>query len=130
MKILISYPLSESGLTLLKKSGFECIYLNKSDNAELESIVELVDAWIIRSGTKINCRLINISRNLKAIGRAGVGLDDIDLDAYILSRRKGDLNDLAVIRLDEYLLDDQLDEIKNIKNINSVIQIDTNYSLN
>ena len=37
---------------------------------------------------------------------------------------------LAVIRLDGYLLDDQLDEIKNIKNINSVIQIDTNYSLN
>ena len=92
--------------------------------------MELVDAWIIRSGTKINCRLINISRNLKAIGRAGVGLDDIDLDAYILSRRKGNLNDLAVIRLDGYLLDDQLDEIKNIKNINSVIQIDTNYSLN
>ena len=81
--------------------------------------MELVDAWIISSGTKINCRLINISSNLKAIGRA-----------CILSRRKGDSNDLAVIRLDGYLLDDQLDEIKNIKNINSAIQIDTNYSLN
>ena len=57
MKILISDPLSEIGLTLLKKSGFECIYLPKSDNAELESIVELVDAWIIRSGTKINYSL-------------------------------------------------------------------------
>ena len=68
---------------MLKKSGFECIYLPKSGNTELESIVELVDAWIIRSETKINYRLINISRNLEAI-----------------------------------------------KNINSVIQIDTNYSLN
>ena len=34
MKILISDPLSEIGLTLLKDFGFECIYLPKSDNAE------------------------------------------------------------------------------------------------
>ena len=81
MKILISDPLSEIGLTLLKDFGFECIYLPKSNNSELESIVEVVDAWIIRSGTKINHRLINISKNLKAIGRAGVGVDNIDLDA-------------------------------------------------
>ena len=44
MKILISDPLSEIGLTLLKKSGFECIYLPKSDNAELENIVDSIDA--------------------------------------------------------------------------------------
>tara|TARA_A100001011_G_C14283017_1_gene832382 strand:- start:359 stop:1948 length:1590 start_codon:yes stop_codon:yes gene_type:complete len=86
MKILISDPLSEIGLTLLKDSGFECIYMPKSDNSELESIVEVVDAWIIRSGTEINHRLINISKNLKAIGRAGVGVDNIDLDA---ATRKG-----------------------------------------
>tara|TARA_X000000368_G_C22496011_1_gene478411 strand:+ start:350 stop:493 length:144 start_codon:yes stop_codon:yes gene_type:complete len=47
-----------------------------------------------------------------------------------LSRKKRDLNALAVIRLDGYLLDEQLDKTKNIKNINFVNQIDKNYSLN
>ncbi|MFL3009187.1 MAG: phosphoglycerate dehydrogenase [Candidatus Neomarinimicrobiota bacterium] len=86
MRILISDPLSEIGLTLLRDSGFECIYMPKSDNVELERIVKVVDAWIIRSGTKINFNLINISKNLKAIGRAGVGVDNINLDA---ATRKG-----------------------------------------
>mgnify|MGYP003691536479 CR=1 FL=1 len=125
MKILISDPLSEIGLDLLRDSGFECIYLPKSDNAELESIIKVIDAWIIRSGTKIDYNLIKVSKNLKAIGRAGV--DNINLDA---ATRKGNLNALAVIRLDGRLLDDQLEEIKNIKNISSVSQINTNYSLN
>jgi len=86
MKVLISDPLSEIGLSLLKKSGFECIYMPESKNSELERTAKLVDAWIIRSGTKINYKLINISKNLKAIGRAGVGVDNIDLDA---ATRKG-----------------------------------------
>ena len=66
------------------------------------------------------------------IGDVGtyIGNLNINIAAYILSRRKEYLNALAVIRLDGYLLDDQLDEIKNIKNINSVSQIDTNYNLN
>ena len=81
MKVLISDPLSEIGLTLLKNSGFECIYRPKSDNAELESIIKVIDAWIIRSGTKIDYNLIKVSKNLKAIGRAGVGVDNINLDA-------------------------------------------------
>ena len=59
MKIPISDLLSETDLTLLKRSGFECISMLKSDNAELESISELVDAWINPSETKINYRLIN-----------------------------------------------------------------------
>ena len=65
MKILISDPLSKIGLTLLKDSGFECIYLPKSDNSELESTVEVVDAWIIRSGTKINQRFCIRYSNVK-----------------------------------------------------------------
>ncbi len=59
-----------------------------------------------------------------------VGKLNINIAAYILSRKKRDLNALAVIRLDGYLLDEQLDKTKNIKNINFVNQIDKNYSLN
>ena len=59
MKVLISDPLSKISLNLLKDSDFECIYMPKSNNAELENTLKLVYAWIIRSGTKINNRLVN-----------------------------------------------------------------------
>ena len=64
MKVLISDTLSKIYLTILKNSGFECIQMPKSKNAELESTLKLVDAWIIRSGTKINNQLnTNFSLN-------------------------------------------------------------------
>ena len=64
MKVLISDTWSKIGLTILKNLGFECIHMPKLKNAELESTSKLVDAWIIRSGTKINNQLnINFSLN-------------------------------------------------------------------
>ena len=64
MKVLISDTLSKIYLTILKNSGFECIQMLKSKNAELESTLKLVDAWIIRSGTRINNQLnTNFSLN-------------------------------------------------------------------
>ena len=100
MKVLISDPFSEVGLTLLKK-GVMLIIKNND-------VLGFIGAV---SGIYIG--------NLK-----------INIAAYFLSKRKGNSNALAVIRLDGQLLDNQLEEIKNIKNISSVNQINTNFSLN
>jgi len=78
-KILVSDPLSEKGLEILKNAGFEVFYKPNSSDKELESIIRDIDAWIIRSGTNVTKKLLNITNDLKVIGRAGVGIDNIDI---------------------------------------------------
>ena len=86
MKILVTDPIASKGLALIKKTGFECLYLPNANRSELKIAAKEVDAWIIRSGTIIDSKLIEVTKKLKVIGRAGVGIDNIDLDA---STRKG-----------------------------------------
>ncbi|MEM8598548.1 MAG: phosphoglycerate dehydrogenase [Bacteroidota bacterium] len=61
------------------------VHLKKSED-ELAALAGDFDGWIIRSGTTINANLIDHAAKLKVIGRAGVGVDNIDLDA---ATRKG-----------------------------------------
>jgi D-3-phosphoglycerate dehydrogenase / 2-oxoglutarate reductase len=53
----------------------------KLTDAELIEIVPAYDGWIIRSGTRITAPLIEAATQLKVIGRAGVGVDNVDLQA-------------------------------------------------
>jgi len=79
-KVLITDPISESGIKLLESNNCEVII--KTDSPKyIDDIIENIDAWIIRSGTKILDIHIKKAKNLKIIGRAGVGIDNIDLDA-------------------------------------------------
>ncbi len=78
-KILVSDPLSEKGLKILKNAGFKVIYKPNSIEQELESIIGDIDAWIIRSGTNVTKKLLKKTNVLKVIGRAGVGVDNIDI---------------------------------------------------
>ena len=82
MKILISDKLAQEGIDILKAvDGFEvdCQYGLKPE--ELKKIIKDYDALIIRSGTKATADILAAADKLKVIGRAGVGLDNVDLKA-------------------------------------------------
>lgn len=82
MKILISDPLSEEGIKILKDVKEFQVDVNAGLKPEdLKKIIKDYDAIIVRSATKLTKDLIDAATNLKVIGRAGVGLDNVDLEA-------------------------------------------------
>ncbi|MCH8287488.1 MAG: phosphoglycerate dehydrogenase [Candidatus Marinimicrobia bacterium] len=81
-KVLITDPISDEGIDLLKESDdFEIIIKPDLNPAELLEAVRDVDAHIVRSGTSVSSELIEAAKRLKVICRAGVGVDNIDIDA-------------------------------------------------
>lgn len=82
MKVLISDKLSDSGLSVFKKfPQVEVIYdesLGKNI-AKLKQVIADVDGIAIRSGTKLTAEIIDCAKNLKVIGRAGIGVDNVDI---------------------------------------------------
>jgi D-3-phosphoglycerate dehydrogenase / 2-oxoglutarate reductase len=82
MKILISDPLSEEGIKILKEQkDFQVDVKTGLKPEDLKAIIKDYDALIVRSATKVTKEIIDAAANLKAIGRAGVGLDNVDLEA-------------------------------------------------
>ena len=86
MKILVSDPITDTGISILEDSDFHIIYLPNSDSMELNKAIQDADGMIIRSGTKVDLKMIESSKKLQVIGRAGVGVDNIDIQA---ATRKG-----------------------------------------
>lgn len=81
MKVLITDAVDEICVELLEANGITAdVQLKKSDD-ELRSLARDADGWIIRSGTSITSDLIDSAEILTVIGRAGVGVDNIDLEA-------------------------------------------------
>ncbi|HOM30037.1 MAG TPA: phosphoglycerate dehydrogenase [Deltaproteobacteria bacterium] len=78
MKILVSDKLSEAGVDILKKGGFTVDVKTGLKPEELKAIIGDYDALIVRSATKATADIIEAGRNLKVIGRAGAGVDNID----------------------------------------------------
>ncbi|HET7393395.1 MAG TPA: hydroxyacid dehydrogenase, partial [Candidatus Binatia bacterium] len=82
MKILVSDSLAPQCLEVFKRApGFEVDVRLGLDPNELKKICADYDGWVIRSGTKITAELIAAATNLKVIGRAGVGFENVDVDA-------------------------------------------------
>jgi D-3-phosphoglycerate dehydrogenase / 2-oxoglutarate reductase len=81
MRILVADKLAEEGLEFLKQNNaaFDAKVGLKED--ELAAIVGEYDALIVRSGAKVTAKVLEKPGNLKAIARAGVGVDNIDLEA-------------------------------------------------
>jgi len=78
-KVLVSDPLSEEGLKILEKEkGVKVDVKVKLPPEELKKIIGEYDALIVRSGTKVTAEIIKNAKKLKVIGRAGVGLDNVD----------------------------------------------------
>lgn len=82
MKILIADKISESGVEFLRQQeGIDVIEAYGSSPEELKVKASDVDAIIVRSASTITREIIESAKNLKAVGRAGVGVDNIDIDA-------------------------------------------------
>ena len=82
MKILVTDSLAPEGLAVFENAeGFEVDVKVGLKPDELKKICVDYDGWVIRSGTKITAELIDAAKNLKVIGRAGVGHENIDADA-------------------------------------------------
>lgn len=84
-KVLITDPLDQQGIDLLEETGeIEVIYKPKVPLEEYIDDVGVIHGWIIRSGTKIGKELFVQADNLRVVGRAGVGVDNIDLESATL----------------------------------------------
>src|SRR5438067_1610753 len=81
MRILVADKLAEEGLEFLKQTGIEFDTKVGLKEDELAEAVGGYDALIVRSGAKVTAKVLANPGNLKAIARAGVGVDNIDLDA-------------------------------------------------
>jgi len=82
MKILISDKLAKEGVEILESiDQFQVDIKTGLKPEELKSIIGDYDAIVIRSATKLKADIIEAAGNLKFIGRAGVGLDNVDLVA-------------------------------------------------
>ncbi len=81
MKILVSDKLSDAGVEILRKGGFTVDVKTGLKPDELKEIIGGYDALIVRSATKATAEIIAAGKNLKVIGRAGAGVDNIDIAA-------------------------------------------------
>jgi len=80
MKVLVSDSLSEEGVSKLSEHFDVDVSTGLSED-ELVGVIGSFDALVIRSGTQVTKRVIDAADNLKIVGRAGVGVDNIDVDA-------------------------------------------------
>jgi D-3-phosphoglycerate dehydrogenase len=82
MRVLVSDALSEQGLAILRQTpGATIDYRPGLDEAALAQAIAGADALVIRSGSKVTRRVIEAADNLKVIGRAGIGVDNVDVEA-------------------------------------------------
>jgi len=79
MKILVAEPLAAAGLELLRaQAGWDIVVSNPKEYAEH---LGDCDALLVRSAVKVNKDVLSKSPKLKVVGRAGVGVDNVDLEA-------------------------------------------------
>jgi D-3-phosphoglycerate dehydrogenase / 2-oxoglutarate reductase len=80
-RILVADKISAYGIERLKSSGVSYDYTPEITAQELLTSIRDPDAIIVRSRTKVTKEVISAAKNLKVIGRAGVGIDNIDVEA-------------------------------------------------
>ncbi|MFO7931639.1 MAG: phosphoglycerate dehydrogenase [Thermodesulfobacteriota bacterium] len=81
MKVLISDNLGEAGIRILENAGFEVDVKTGLSPEELKSVIPPYHALVIRSSTQVTAELLDAAENLKVVGRAGIGLDNVDTAA-------------------------------------------------
>ena len=80
-RVLVSDDLSPEAVRILADAGLDVDVKVGLPAAELEAIIGVYDALAVRSATKVTARLLERADRLRVIGRAGVGVDNVDLDA-------------------------------------------------
>lgn len=80
-KVLVSEKLAEAGVQFLRDRGFDVDVRLKMKPEELVEAVADYDALIVRSATQVTREVIEAATKLKIVGRAGVGVDNVDIEA-------------------------------------------------
>ena len=83
IKVLVSDKLSEESVKIFKDKGIEVDYQPDvgKDKEKLAQIIEDYDGLAIRSATKVTENVLKNASKLKVIGRAGIGVDNVDIQA-------------------------------------------------
>ena len=82
MKVLVSDNLGEAGIKMFQdEEGIEVDVKTGLSPEELKKIIGDYDALVIRSATKVTADLLDAAVKLKVVGRAGIGLDNVDIPA-------------------------------------------------
>jgi D-3-phosphoglycerate dehydrogenase / 2-oxoglutarate reductase len=80
-KVLISDSLSPAAVAIFKDRGIECDVKTGLKPDELKAIIGNYDGLAIRSSTKVTADVLKEARHLKVVGRAGIGVDNVDIPA-------------------------------------------------
>ena len=80
-KVLISDSLSTQAVQVFEDAGVEATVVSKLSPDELADIIHEYDGLAVRSATKVTPQLLEKATNLKVVGRAGIGVDNIDVNA-------------------------------------------------
>jgi D-3-phosphoglycerate dehydrogenase len=81
-KVLVADPVSQSGVDELSAGGaLEVVVKTGLPEAEIIKIIPEFSALVVRSQTKVTAAVLEAATNLKVVGRAGVGVDNVDVDA-------------------------------------------------
>ncbi|MCI0418919.1 MAG: phosphoglycerate dehydrogenase, partial [Acidobacteria bacterium] len=82
MKILISDRLSQQGIELLQQeNGWQVDVKTSLTPAQLLEVIGNYDALLVRSNTQVTAEVLQAAKSLRVIGRAGTGVDNINLEA-------------------------------------------------
>jgi D-3-phosphoglycerate dehydrogenase / 2-oxoglutarate reductase len=80
-RILIADPIDEAGLTVLRDSGHQVREVGPDDKDRLAELLPGHDALVVRSATTVTAELLDAGTDLKVVGRAGIGVDNVDVAA-------------------------------------------------
>ena len=82
-KVLISDKLSDAAVQIFRDRGIEVDFMPDlgKDKEKLEAMIGQYDGLAIRSATKVTQKILDAATNLKVIGRAGIGVDNVDREA-------------------------------------------------
>ena len=80
-RILIADPLDDSGLEIFRQAGVDLHILAAEDKPRLTELLPDFDALVVRSGTTVTAEILEAGRRLKVVGRAGIGVDNVDVQA-------------------------------------------------
>ncbi|MBS0013048.1 MAG: phosphoglycerate dehydrogenase [Desulfobacterales bacterium] len=81
MKVLVSDNLGEAGIEIFKAAGVDLDVKTGLSPEELKAEIGPYHALVIRSATRVTDDLLEAAKNLKVVGRAGIGLDNVDIPA-------------------------------------------------
>jgi D-3-phosphoglycerate dehydrogenase len=81
MKVLVTDPIADAGMDVLREAGHEVVTDYEAEGEELLEAVSDANALIVRSGTEVTRELLEAAEDLVIVGRAGIGVDNIDIEA-------------------------------------------------